>query len=195
MSNSYYYLIASLPYLSFHKPQTISILEFTSRCSSYLKKNDFEVIESVISGDPNKAAQSLNVVSEWLKWDMELRTELAVLRAKAKGLTNGLAEPLDEAEQGEKTSSSNLAMDIISATSPMDADEMLEIARWRRLESLEHGQYFNLEWLAIYSLKLTIMERRESFDMEIGMDRVANILKTAKDAYASYDDEGVSHVA
>lgn len=195
MSNSYYYLIASLPYLSFHKLQTISILEFSSRCSSYLKKNDFKVIQSIISGDPNKAAQSLNVVSEWLKWDMELRTELAVLRAKAKGLTNGLAEPLDEAEQGEKTSSSNLAMDIFSVASPMDADEMLEIARWRRLESLEHGQYFNLEWLAIYCLKLKIMERRESFDMEIGMDRVANILETARGAYASYHDEGVSHVA
>lgn len=200
MSNSYYYLIASLPYLSFHKLQAISILEFSSRCSSYLKKNDFEVTQSIIAGNLNKAAQSLKVVSEWLNWDMELRTELAVLRAKAKGLTNGLAEPLDEAEQGEKTSSSSLesyklAMDIFSAASPMDADEMLEIARWRRLESLEHGQYFNLEWLAIYCLKLTIMERRGSFDMQVGMDRVANILKTAKEVYASYHDEGVSHVA
>ena len=195
MSNSYYYLIASLPYLSFHNPQAISVLEFSSRCSSYLKKYDFEVTQSIISGNPNKAAQSLNVVSEWLKGDMELRAELAVLRAKAKGLTNGLAEPLNEAEQGEKTSSSNLAMDIFSAASPMDADEMLESARWRRLESLEHGQYFNLEWLALYCLKLKIMERRESFDMDMGINRVANILKTAKGAYASYHDEGVSHVA
>ncbi len=191
MSNSYYYLIACLPYLSFQKPQAISILEFSSRCNSYLKKNDFEVTQSIISGNPNKAAQSLKVVSEWLKWDMELRAELAGLRAKAKGWT----ESLDAAKQGAKTSSYNLAMDIFSAASPMDADEMLELARWRRLESLEHGQYFNLEWLAVYCLKLQIMERRGSFDMQTGMDRVANILKTAKDAYAIYREEGVSNAA
>ena len=199
MSNSYYYLIACLPYLSFHKPQAISILEFSSRCNSYLKKYDFEVIESIISGNPNKAARSLKVVSEWLNWDMELRTELAGLRANAKGLdkglVNGLPEPLDTARLGAKTSSYNLAMNVFSTTSPLDADEMLEIARWRRLESLEHGQYFNLEWLAVYCLKLQIMERRRGFDMQIGMDRVANILKTAKDAYAVYREEGVNHAA
>ena len=131
---------------------------------------------------------------------MELRAELAGLRAKDKGLTEGLAEPLDAAKQGSKTSSYNLkshklTMDIFSAASPMDADEMLEIARWRRLESLEHGQYFNLEWLALYCLKLQIMERRGSFDMQIGMDRVANLLKTAKDAYAVYSEEGVNDAA
>ena len=196
MSNSYYYLIACLPYLSFHKPQVISILEFSSRCSSYLKRHDFEVTQSIISGKPNKAAQSLKVVREWLNWDMELRAVLAGLRAKAKGL----AEPLDAAKQGAKTSSYNLeshklAMDIFSAASPLDADDMLEIARWRKLESLEHGEYFNLEWLALYCLKLQIMERRGSFDMQMGMDRVANILKMAKGVYASYHDEGVSDAA
>ena len=200
MSNSYYYLIACLPYLSFHKPQAISILEFSLRCNSYLKKYDFEVIESIISGNPNKAAQSLKVVSEWLKWDMELRVELAGLRAKAKGLTNGLAEPLDAARLGAKTSSynlenHNLAMDIFSAASPLDADELLELARWRRLELLEYGEYFNLEWLALYCLKLQIMERRGSFDMRVGMGRVNAALTAAKDRYGVYHDEGVSNVA
>jgi len=188
VSNSYYYLIACLPYLSFHNPQAISILEFSSRCSSYLKRYDFEVIESIISGNPNKAALFLKVVSEWLNWDMELRTELAGLRAKAKGLD----ESLDSPKQGLNY---NLAMDVFSAASPMDADELLESARWRRLESLEHGQYFNLEWLALYSLKLQILERRGSFDMQVGMDRVANILEKAKEAYAVYREEGVSDAA
>ena len=153
MSNSYYYLIASLPYLSFYKPQAISKAEFSSRCSSYLNKYDFEVTQSIISGNPNEAARSLKVVDEWLNWDMELKAALAGLRAKAKGL----AESLDVAKQGAKASSYNLAMNAFSAASPMDADEMLEITRWRRLESLEHGQYFNLEWLALYCLKLKIL--------------------------------------
>ena len=127
---------------------------------------------------------------------MELRAELAGLRAKAKGL----AESLDATEQGAKTpsynqESHNLAMDIFSAASPMDADDLLGLARWRRLESLEHGQYFNLEWLALYCLKLQILERRGSFDMQIGMDRVAGVLKAAKGVYATTRKEGVINAA
>ena len=190
MSNSYYYLIASLPYLSFNKPQAISISEFTSRCSSYLNKNDFEVTQSIISGDPNRAARSLKTVSEWLSLDMELRVELAGLRAADLGRSEA-----EDGEKGVKTLISDLVMEIFSAASPLAADEMLESARWRRLESLELGQYFNLEWVALYCLKLKIMERRRGFVMEIGMDRVANILETAKGAYAAYDDKGVSDAA
>ncbi|MDT8316741.1 MAG: hypothetical protein RQ824_01970 [bacterium] len=196
MRNSYYYLIASLPYLSFQKPQALSISEFSLRCNSCLNRNDVDLIQCILSGNLNKAAKSLKVVGEWLSWDIELRGKLAGLRAKAKGRD----ESPDLTEPGAKALNYNLeshklAMDIFSAASPMDADELHESARWRMIEALEHGQYFNLEWLALYCLKLKIMERRESFDTEAGMDRVAVILTAAKGAYGTGKDEELSDAA
>ena len=190
MSNSYYYLIASLPYLSFQKPQSISIPEFSSRCSSYLNKKDFDAVLSIIAGDPNKAARSLKTVIDWLSWDLAIRGSLAGLRAADLG--RSVAE---EGDKGAKREILDLATDIFGAASPIDADEMLDLARWRMLESLEHGHYFNMEWLALYCLKLKIAERRAGFDLQTGEARVADIMDRAKGAYAAYDDEGVSHAA
>ena len=119
---------------------------------------------------------------------MDLRRELARLR----GAALGRSESPDGAGKGVKTSISDVAMEAFGASSPIDADELLELARWRRLESLEYGEYFNLEWLALYCLKLQIMERRGSFDPQMGMGCIDSALKAARD---TYENEGVSDAA
>ena len=47
-------------------------------------------------------------------------------------------------------------------------EQMIERIRWNFLDSLESGNFFDLNFLVIYFLKIQILERLQSFDKEKG---------------------------
>jgi hypothetical protein len=63
---------------------------------------------------------------------------------------------------------SEVAREAFQATSPLDAESVLNKARWEYLELLETGNYFNLSKLIIYFLKLQVLQRKMEIDKEKG---------------------------
>ena len=53
--------------------------------------------------------------------------------------------------------------------------------QWKILDELESEHLFDLDFLIVYSLKLQIIERKISFNRDIGQVRLQTILKQEYD--------------
>ena len=168
MKEQYYYVITSLPYLSLSEELPIRKDDFLANCEKYLKKTDFDILESVSLFDAEENEVPLDVIRRFFKWETGLRNSLVRLRAESLGL-----EP-DEFVRGEIFDhfQALLAEEAFNADSPLMAEEILNKARWRYLDELEFGHYFNIESLVIFFIKLQILERISSFDAEEGRERL-----------------------
>lgn len=180
MKRSYYYFIASLPSLSFAQPKPVSYEHFLFLCASFLQKKDFTIIKDISLAPMGDEAVPIDAMKKWLIWDRAFREELALLRA------TGLGRQFLIEERKESAAAAHAAMmakEIFGISSPLEADEQIDRAKWRYIESLEFEHYFDIEWLALYSLKLQILERRERFDEKEGLMRLDNMRERAKENY------------
>jgi len=185
VKSSYYYFVASLPHLSFSQTKPISYEHFLSLCASFLHANDFDIIKSISLAAAGGKADSLDSMKKWTAWDRALRWELGRLRA-AK-----LDRQIAAHENADNSIASHAAMvakEIFALSAPLDADEQIDRARWEYVELLEFGRYFDIEWLALYSLKLHILERRETFDQKAGLQRLHAIMEGARNNYDAKGD-------
>lgn len=166
MKEQYYYVTTSLPSLSLSEELPIRKDDFLANCEKYLKKTDFNILESVSLFDVEKDEAPLDTVKHFFGWERGIRNALVRLRAEGLGL-----EP-DEFVRGEIVDHSQtlLAEEAYNADSPLVAEGILNKARWRYLDELEFGHYFDIERLVIFFIKLQILERISSFDAEEGRE-------------------------
>jgi hypothetical protein len=61
-----------------------------------------------------------------------------------------------------------IAREAFAAPAPLDAELILNKARWEYLEMLEAGHYFDLGKLIIYFLRLQILQRKAQINTEKG---------------------------
>ncbi|ODS31989.1 MAG: V-type proton ATPase subunit E [Candidatus Scalindua rubra] len=158
-----HYIIAK-PFLNEELP--IKKNDFLVICKKYLKETDFKILESVSSFDVERDEVPLDVIKRLFRWERGVRNALVRLRAVRLGL-----EP-DEFVRGDifDHSQTLLAEEAFNANSPLMAEEILNKARWRYLDELEFGHYFDIERLVIFFIKLQILERISLFDTEKGRD-------------------------
>lgn len=166
MKEQYYYVTTSLPSLSLSEELPIRKDDFLANCEKYLKKTDFNILESVGLFDVEKEEAPLDIVRRFFGWERGIRNALVRLRAEGLGL-----EP-DEFVRGEIVDHSQtlLAEEAYNADSPLVSEGILNKARWRYLDELEFGHYFDIERLVIFFIKLQILERISSFDAEEGRE-------------------------
>ncbi len=166
MKEQYYYVITSLPYLSLSEELPIRKNDFLANCKNYLKRIDFDILESVSLFDAEENEIPLDVIRRFFKWEAGLRNSLVRLRAESLGL-----EP-DEFVRGKIFDhfQALLAEESFNADSPLMAEEILNKARWRYLDELEFEHYFDIERLVIFFIKLQILERTSSFDAVKGRE-------------------------
>jgi hypothetical protein len=74
-----------------------------------------------------------------------------------------------------ETGLQNIARDACTAATPLEAEIMLDRARWEYLENLEAGHYFDLGKLIIYYLQLQLLQRRSRLIKEKGQAAFAEI--------------------
>ena len=166
MKGQYYYVITSLPYLSLSEEIPIRKDDFLANCKKYLKKTDFDILESVSLFDAEENEVPLGVMRRFFRWERGVRNALVRLRAESLDL-----EP-DEFIRDEIVDhfQALLAEEAFNADSPLMAEDILNKARWRYLEELEFEHYFDIERLVIFFIKLQILERISSFDAVKGRE-------------------------
>ena len=161
---NYYFTVASLPHLSYQMERLLTIDNFFQICEDNLSPIDVAMVKSAKIFDFDNAETVSSVLSDWYVWEKNLRNRLVLLRSKKKG--DDGEEYLRETPKvfgGEKDA--NLAF---SQESPLEAEDILNRARWSYLESLEFGHYFDAELLIIYYIKLQLLWHIESYDKEVG---------------------------
>lgn len=163
----YYYIVSSLPYLSFEDSPPFSHEELLERCALWLSSQERAQLGLGLL-DIERIPQDLlanDLLRRWVSFENTLRNELVRYRARDLGfgeekyMRERPGFEIDAVEEVHK------ALQIPSLYEKEIA--LLEI-RWDFLSRMEPGHYFDLTVLIIYGLKLQILERMQSFSEEKG---------------------------
>jgi hypothetical protein len=164
----FYYLVASLPELSFGRPTPITMKDFLALCSEHLPAASCRLLAETDLFQSSASPTRLRVLNLWFEREHFLRNELARLRAQRLGwdVTPHVRST------GRDTDLVMVAARILKNESPRAAEDELDRARWTFLDGLEFGHYFDLESLALYWLKLRLLERRAVFNKDRGREKL-----------------------
>lgn len=154
MSNKYYYLISSLPYLFFENPALISLEDFFAECGKWLSRQDLKILQDNNINDLQINSGDLQIIKEWKGFNNSLREEIALLRAAKKTHVIEKA-PLDVKE-------------IFTEKNPLLMERRFEKVRWDFIEQQEYRYTYDINYLILYLFKLQILERLFVFNKERG---------------------------
>ncbi len=164
MPGYYTYLISSLPMLHFGIKPPFSFEKCLQICHGIISDADIILLKTAsrTGEDVYESAQAEDMPlaeKRWRAFDTALRNELVKVRAARKRL-----DPLKYLRQGGYTDPSiaHIAIGAHRDPSILEAERMLDQERWRVLEELAMGHYFDIDALIVYAHKLLILERWEN---------------------------------
>jgi hypothetical protein len=189
---AYYFLVAQLPYLSpqMSKPP-FSSLSFRERCAEYLTKKEIALFDACVAGFEEKktvgSPGGSSFLSAWKQREEALEYALARLRAgrqKREFMTEGFYVTPDIENQ---------ARTAFGMDNPLEAELFLDKGRWDALEGLLGRDYFGINVVYAYYIKLLLLERKASFQADEGFEeyktRYDEILKKAPEQGAAGDSK------
>jgi hypothetical protein len=170
----YYYTLATLPFLQYEDKAPFSTEEFIAACRGNISQEDLQLLQTVRLEPADPQGQPF--LAEWYGWEQALRNELVKLRAGRLGLEVG--EYLREGEY--HTGVFDIAREAFNQESPLDAETVLNRARWRKIEEMEVGRFFELANLIAFSLKLQLLLRKDHFTREQGTEKFDQIYQSIR---------------
>lgn len=159
MANFYPYLISSLPMLHFTARPPFSFEKFLHICKGLMPDEDFKVISNLPhAGGKISYGGDRPVIKRWLEFETALRNELVKVRAARKH-----ADPSRYMRPDGYGSQlvAHIALTAQRNPSILEGEKFLDRERWKFLDELAAGHYFDADTLIIYAYKLLIMERWE----------------------------------
>ena len=160
MPDFYAYLIASLPQLNFGMQPPFSYERFLEICHQFIPEKDFHLLGTLPKPEQYSVKDKrYRIIRKWTEFETALRNELVLIRASRKHVDPAMYLRTD----GYRGSS--LAPVVRAAntnTSILDAEKTLDEIRWKALDELATGHYFDLELLITYACKLLILQRWEN---------------------------------
>lgn len=143
--------------LQFNSPPALNLDSFIHHCAELIPQQDLIFIKRVISTDAYALDLSENsILLKWKEFDWALRNELARARAARKKIN-----PEKFLRQGvySDISITHIAQASLRQASILEAEQYLDLERWKLLDEIAQGHYFDLGFLLVYALKLVILER------------------------------------
>ena len=154
MPNYYIYLISSLPMLHFGTKPPFSFEKFLENCRDKIADADIDCIRLAKEAYAYQGEEP--TLKKWSAFEVALRNELVKIRAVRKHIDplkytrgDGYIEPYI----------TRIAMNASRNPAILEAEKGLDQGRWRALDELAVGHYFDLDFLLTYALKLLILER------------------------------------
>jgi len=143
--DKYYYFVSQLSFLTFGQESYIDREHFLDEAKKWLSDKDFSMISGVSLNDFYSRDGDNEVLAEYKNFERALREEIASFRK-------------NESRVG---TSFNLNL---SEGTPLEIERTLLGLRWKFIESLEAGHFFDLEILILHFLKIQVLERLLTFD-------------------------------
>ncbi|MFA5287218.1 MAG: DUF2764 family protein [Candidatus Omnitrophota bacterium] len=157
MSQYYTYLVSSLPTLVFGVKPPFSFEVFIQKCESLIPDKEIGIIKRISSqGAFALQDEGSEVLKKWKYFDINLRNELVKVRAARKKV-----DPLKYLRHDEYSDPQIVHIASLSLRNHQifEAERALDLERWRLLDELSFGRYFDFDTLIIYALKLNILDR------------------------------------
>jgi hypothetical protein len=173
MGAYYTYLISSLPALNFNSPAPFSPEAFVAKCRELIPEEKSRMLQDICRQEAFSLSQgSPQVLGRWYGFETILRNELVRARAgRRKTDPSKFIRPPDDFD----AQISHVAMTAYRSSSILEAERILDQARWDFLDSLSFGHCFDFDFIVIYILRLKILER---WDKIRGADKEALFERT-----------------
>jgi len=159
MADFYPYLIASLPMLHFGMKPPFSFERFLEVCRPFIPKKDYHLVCTLPKPEQYREnGKRHRTIQKWIEFEGALRNELVKIRASGKHV-----DPATYLRTVDYSGSSLVPVVMVANTntSILDAEKTLDEIRWKALEELSTGHYFDLDLLITYAYKLLILQRWE----------------------------------
>jgi len=174
MPDFYVYLIPTLPMLYFEGKPPFSFDVFLNKCSEFIPQKDLEVLKGL--GRDDMQIKKNHTIRKFSEFDTLLRNELVFLRAARKKV---LPEKYIKAIASYPgLSIHHIAQSAHRNPNPLEAEKILDLARWDFLDELAMGHYFDLDFLIVYGLKLLILQRWvriDQADKEVLIEKLTGV--------------------
>ncbi len=163
MSRKYYYFIASLPLLEFEGKLLISAADFLNDSKRILVEKDFIVIQELLNNSISDSSLANDFVKKWSDFLHLLNNEMAAFRAERWG-----KNPVDfvKGERKKDPYFISLLNQAAEAINPLEAEKVLDKAKWLFLDEISFGHYFDFEGVIAYAIKLQILSRYAKYNSE-----------------------------
>ena len=143
--------------LNFSAKAPFSLEDLFVKCHNLIPENELGILRRTCKqGAYSLVDQNNDTLKHWVNFDVALRNELVRARAGRKKIDPFKFLRLPDSPQA---AISHLAMAAYRSNSILEAEKILDQARWNFLEGLSFGHYFDFDYLLVYGLKLTILER------------------------------------
>jgi len=185
---SYYYLVAQLPYLNYEQKPPMSSGNFKTLAEDHMSKDDAVFFKYLsLSAGSREAKTGCGFIDNYRDWEYSLRQSLAVQRS-IKLKRDAVAQA------GFRLDTASAASKAMDETSPLEAELVLDKARWYVIDDLSGNDIFKRDYLYSYYLKLLLIERREAFNVEKGFSEYkslyASILNLRNDSQSAEESQG-----
>jgi hypothetical protein len=155
--------------------------DFKKLAGGVMNKAERAVLDACTLNPPD-APVSSEFVAAWREWERALRLNLA--RARAQKLRREGSDQRSVADAPEYPADAvNAAKAALALESPLEAEILLDKARWAAIENFQGINAFSENAMYAYLLKLLLMERRQAFKTEEGFSEYktlyASILEKA----------------
>ncbi len=143
--------------LTFSAKPPFSLEIFFNKCKKLIPDKELEILRSTCGQNSYSLdIQGMESLKQWVNFEIALKNELVHARAARKKIDPLKFLHFPESPQAQI---SHLAMTAYRSTSILEAEKILDQARWNFLEDLNLGHYFDFDYLLVYGLKLKILER------------------------------------
>ena len=175
MAQFYIYLISSLPVLQFGLKAPFSKEHFFQMCSEMIPEKDMSVLNNADIAGLFFEDLKQNTLQQWLDFEITLRNELVKIRAARKKVEPGKYLKKDGLSDINLHA---IAMHAHRMSSLVEAEKYLDLERWKKLDELCTGHYFDLDYLIIYAVKLQILIRWDNINKADKVKQLDRVLLT-----------------
>ena len=145
--SQYYFLVASLPLLTYDDEAELSSEQFLEIIKTNLHPADSATVAAASIEAPRTVDGASVSERMWRTYDRGLRNVLARSRAPQRNTDANHYIRTDELlhDETQRAGLEELAREATLAPSPLSAEDLLNRARWRELENLEVGHNFDVQ--------------------------------------------------
>jgi hypothetical protein len=167
--SKYYTLVAGLRELAFEgKVDAVAVRDEHPQGVS---PRDRVYVDMLLGGDLDSAGKSPNkFLREWAAFDRDVRGTVAALVARRLGVMYDGA-PTNEAVRA-----------IMAGGDVLERERALDRLRWRTADELTVFDYFDIDNLLAYLVKVGILERWAALDAERGREVLGKLVMGQTDA-------------
>lgn len=157
----YPFLCAILPALDPALPPAITVAEFDAMVREELPQ---KLCKRMLEWDRPEIVPALPVYNEMRRFQQYLNYRIALLRAEKLQVNPAFEEP------PEFYGEIDYALNIAVSASPVEREKLVDAACWRKLDDLEVGHDMDFEFLCIYRIRLSLLQKYSDRDRENGRE-------------------------